>query len=805
MSMDETRGGLLGLLQLGPGLRPVFCSILLLACREVTPAPSSEAGDSERDDATDSVADAGTESDSDADTGTGPAEEGDVCANTFSIPFAAGYSPDPEVLGSVQSTMSVLTLEDKANQMRGTDPAGGQNISDIYRTPDDTENGIRGFQFRDGPRGLNLDSGLTVGHNGYSTAFPVSVARAATFDLDLEHRIGAATGDETLASQHTLLLAPTVNLLRHPAWGRAQETYGEDPFMLGRMGSAYTTGVQEHIPACVKSYIANNVENGRASLNADMDEQTLREIYGRGFEMIIRDSGVACVMAAYNLVLGTKCTENEHILNDVLRDDIGFRGFVISEWWAMSNGTSTDRLLVDYQDVAIQALRAGLDIELPWSLNYSHLESLVVEDSALGWLIDRSVARILEQKYRFNIGDMAASTFGLVTPSAGYDVNTSSIIDNQAHIDLAEEAALKGAVLLKNDDQTLPISLDSSSTVAVLSATVDVDLLLGSATVNFATDVVTGDFGSSRVNADPEESVSLLDGIMEAGARAGVDVISGTSAADAAGADFVVVVAGLTPGDEGEEYTGAGDRSSFALDAKIDGTPQADLINAAAALGKPMAVVLIGGSAIDMPWQSDVPAVLMAWYPGMVGGRAIGKLLFGEVSPGGKLPFTWPASWDDLPELNPGGTVDMGYFTGYRYFEQQGIEPLFPFGHGLSYTELVYSNLRLPCSAATADSVVRVRVDVTNQGDVSGDEVVYLFTSYPESTDERKQTKQLKGFYRVSLEPGQVESILMPLRIDDLRFFNIETDMWEIEPGTLEIMVGSSAENILLTEQLTIL
>jgi beta-glucosidase len=281
------------------------------------------------------------------------------------------------------------------------------------------------------------------------------------------------------------------------------------------------------------------------------------------------------------------------------------------------------------------------------------------------------------------------------------------------------------------------------------------------------------------------------------------NIVGGSSAADAAGAQFAIVVAGLNAADEGEEYTGAGDRDSFLLDAKIDQSPQNNLIQAVALSGIPMVVVLIGGSVIEMPWLNDVPAVLMAWYPGMRGGRAIAKLLFGQASPGGKLPITWPVSWNDEPELNPGGTIDMGYFAGYRYFEQQGTEPLFPFGHGLSYTTFEYLNLEVPCSTVTTDGVIKVRVDVSNRGDIAADEVAFLFVSYPDSTDERRRIKQLKGFYRVHLEPKQTKQILLPVRMSDLRFYNQNKEEWEFEPGTLEIMVGSSAQTIEASERET--
>ncbi len=719
------------------------------------------------------------------------------------IPFSSPYQPNAQIRTQVSNDLSNLSITDKVGQMVGTDAAGGANTSDIFRQMDNVEKGIRGIKFRDGPRGLNLVTDRQPGHNGYATAFPVSMSRGASFDMNLEYRIGQAHASETVASGRHLMLAPTVNLLRHPAWGRAQETYGEDPYHLGRMGTAYTLGVQQYIPACVKHYAGNNVENNRAGLNSEMDEQTLREIYSRAFEMIIKDGGVACVMAAYNLLNGEKCTENEHLLTTILRDDFGFEGFVLSDWWAMSNGNIATRLPGEYQTVAIKGVTAGMDMELPWALNYRELPSLVAGGQVSETYINQSVSRILEQKYRFKIADLNEKQFGLKPSTVEWDRQTTTIIDTgDVHLKLAEEAALKGAVLLKNENNTLPIKPTGTSfTVAVLGATVDFTLTAISAAgqVNYAVDVVTGDMGSSMVVSDPTRSTGPFDGIKAVASEIdpNINVIRGSVAADAAGADFVVVVAGLNAMDEGEEYTGAGDRSSFALDAKIASTPQIDLIQSAAALGKPMVVVLEGGSVIDMPWLEEVPAVLMAWYPGMAGGKAIGQLLFGQVSPSGRLPISWPAAWNDAPVFNPGRIIDHSYFAGYRYYEQQNKKVLFPFGYGLSYSTFEHLNLEMPCSAVVSDGMAPVSVDISNRGETQADEVVFLFTSYPDSSNEKLRIKQLKGFYRVSLMPGQTKRVTMPLRIEDLKYFDMASNSWKVEPGELEVSIASDAETTL--------
>ena len=510
-------------------------------------------------------------------------------------PKMPGYSAADHTKFQTQASTTVtnMSLADKAQQMRGTDPgsATARNWNDIFRQTDNTSKGIKGFLFRDGPRGVNLDAPIQASgiQHGKSTVFPVAAARGATWDVGLEYRIGQAMGDEMVAAGQTMLLAPTTNILRHPLWGRAQETYGEDSFLLGRLGSASVAGIQEYVAACAKHYAGNNVENGRATRQASMDEQTLREVYARHFEMIIKDGGVACIMAAYNLVNGSNCTQNTHLLNDVLRTDFGFNGFVLSDWWAMPGGSAGSPSAT----TGAGAIHAGLDMELPWNWHFSTLESGMVASSSGSSTVtqaevDTSVKRILEQKYRFN----ADKGTGL-QPSKS-SLSNGSI--SSPHVDLALEAALKSMVLLKNDSNTLPIS-GSVKTIGVVGAKLDyfatIDNTTGKATspginnqaddfnngtIDFAKGVRLGDVGSSRVDPDLTKSFSPAQGIT-AVAPSGVTIKTANTPTDATalGADFYVVVAGLTPYDEGEEYNLSGDRTTFALDGKDNGQEQCRL------------------------------------------------------------------------------------------------------------------------------------------------------------------------------------------------------------------------------------
>jgi len=721
----------------------------------------------------------------------------------YSDPWTPGYSISDSAVSQVKSIVPTMSITDLAGQMRGTDPGGESNYNDIFRTLDNPQVGVRGFKFRDGPRGACLAAQLPHGQLGYATAFPVPESRAAAFDMGLEEQIGEAIGDEVLASGNTLVLAPVINILRNPLWGRAQETYGEDSFVLGRLGSAFVVGAQNYIPACAKHYAAYNVEDGRASNNAQLDEQTLREHYTRHFGVVIQDSGVSCIMSSYNLVNGTKASLHQHLLTDILRSDFGFQGFILTDWWAMPPGnspTTTDAL----QAGAIAGVKAGLTMELPWSYNYAQLEAVSGPGAPLTQAqLVADATLILREKYRFNVGDLNSTNLGLKAPSTSLD-STGSIVNNEAHVALAQQAALEGMVLLKNDGNTLPIP-GSVHNIAVVGAklhynVVNTDNATGD--IAFATDLRLGDLGSSRVFSDPAKSSGPAAGI-QAAAPAGVTVVSGTDASVAANADFIVAVVGLTPQDEGEEYTGAGDRQTLALDGKASAPIQDPLVTQLAALGKPMVVVIEAGSVIDMPWLSQVKAVVMAWYPGQQGGAALGQLLFGKASFSGKLPFTWPAQLSDEPAFSQGNQEQMGYYVGYQYFDNMNIKPLYPFGHGLSYTTFQYENLFVPCSTVTQNGVVNVTADIQNTGTMAGAETAFLFVSYP-NAPARRPAKELKGFFRVTLAPGETRRVTFPIRVADLKYWDSNANAWAPPSGAVNIMVGPSSDNLPLTGSTTV-
>jgi hypothetical protein len=504
-------------------------------------------------------------------------------------------------------------------------------------------------------------------------------------------------------------------------------------------------------------------------------------------------------------------------------------------------------------------------------LNYKVIDEGLVPASISESVINDHVDRVLEQKLRFNAQVMDRPV-GLKTPATIYavgDGGISTITNNDDHIAIAEEAARKSMVLLKNcpmtdkgcatpatdDSNVLPLKPTAGGTtrIAVVGPTISYcddgtnpgirycsQDHTNNGTINFATGIRTGDTGSSRVNVDLEKSVSPFAGVCEAAGGTvdrkvsptacsggsgfsvttattnGGDVTPAVTAAQAA--DVVVVVVGLTPYNEGEEYNG-NDRENLSLDGKDHGrgygTLNTNLVQKIAQLGKPMIVVIEAGSVVDMPWLADVPAVVMAWYPGMVGGRALGKLLLGKENFSGKLPITWPMDASQLPVFDemPDGTTEMDYFLGYRRFDRLSLTPRYSFGYGLSYARFQYANLQVPCSSVTKNGVVEVTVDVSNTSPRGGEEVVMLFVTFPTGPDgiPSRSIKELKGFYRVGLDGlGQTadcrygdattacassKRITIPVRVSDLKYYDTEVtpNRWDVQQGQYRIVVAPSA------------
>jgi len=605
--------------------------------------------------------------------------------------------------------------------------------------------------FSDGPRGVVMN---------HSTAFPVAIARGASFDRALEARVADAIGKELRAQGANLFGGLCINLLRHPGWGRAQETYGEDPYLLGEMAAVMIQGVQRHnVMACAKHFALNSIEESRTTVDVRVDERTLREVYLPHFQRAV-EAGVASVMSAYNRVNGDYCAENAHLLREVLKGDWGFRGFVLSDFFkGVYDG--------------VKAANAGLDVEMPVTQVYGKkLSDAVWAGQVPRERVEDSVRRILRRKVSYATRpDPQAYEPGLVRA--------------RAHLDLAREAAEKSMVLLKNDREVLPLERSRVRTLAVMGRLAD-----GAENL--------GDHGSSRVY--PPSVVSPLQGLREhlgAGTRVVHEVGADAARVRQLGreADAVVVIAGLDHRDEGEfiperpESDRGGDRRDLALHA-VD----VELIHAVSALNPRTVVVLIGGSAITMEeWRNEAPAILMAFYPGEEGGLALARVLFGDVNPSARLPFTIPADVSWLPPFDPKATrAEYGYYHGYTLAEKKGIEPAFPFGFGLSYTRFAFSNLRLGAPEMAEDGSLEVSVDVANAGTRAGESVVQLYAGFPASTVDRP-VKLLRGFDKVTLGPGESGTVRFALRARDLAYWDSAAGRFRVEEGAYEVLVGGSS------------
>ncbi|MEO1658940.1 MAG: glycoside hydrolase family 3 C-terminal domain-containing protein [Pseudomonadota bacterium] len=688
---------------------------------------------------------------------------------------------EPEIDSVVASILREATLAEKVEMMSGHGfiaayaKSGGVWGGDAYRAGGGLERlGVPALYFTDGPRGVA---------RGNSTCFPVSMARGASFDRDLERRIGEVIGMEARAQGCNLSGSVCVNLLRHPGWGRAQETYGEDPYHVGEMGAALAEGIQAHnVAATVKHFALNSMENARFKVDVTVDARTLREVYLPHFQRII-DAGCATVMSAYNKVNGEYCGQNRDLLTDILRGEMGFDGFVHSDW-----------LMGLY---APYAAAAGLDVENPEPIHYGKKLLDAVENGAIEpAVIDEACRRILTVTYRFACAE---------DPLPAYE---SDLVACPSHREIAAEAAEKSAVLLTNDG-TLPLSRDAK--IGVFGVLAEQENL--------------GDFGSSRVR--PPSVVTPLEGLRSSLNQLDLELAGDESdpdaAADAARSlDAAIVVVGLTSDDEGEFIPQDMGISKVSLppeilqglmdavaNGEVEANPEAAqdrggdrrqlglpaaqvrLIDAVAAANPSTIVVIVSGSAILMSeWVAKPAAVLQTFYSGMEGGHALARLVLGDVAPSGKLPFTVAEDASDYPYFDPDAEeITYDYWHGYTLFDREGRKPAFGFGHGLSYTSFEYRAFKTRLARNSID----VSVAVTNTGSVTAEEVVLLYAGAPGRVVEQPR-KLLRGFERVSLAPQETKTVRMQIPLENLRYYDAAGKAWRLERGAYALWTGPSSD-----------
>lgn len=657
-------------------------------------------------------------------------------------------------------TLQAQTLDDRANaiiaQMTLEEKIEQLHQEGGFNTADNTRLGVPGFFMADGPHGVR---------DGLATCFPVGISMAATWDPELIYEVGLAMGKEFKGKGRHQALGPCLDLCRDPRNGRSPESSGEDPYLSAKITTALIKGIQEvGVIATAKHFNLVNKQNIRHTSNIIIDQRTLIEHYGLNFRSAVQDGGVMSVMNAYNLINGEKCAENYNLLTQILRTQWGFPYYVVSDWGSIWNTEA--------------AIEAGCNICMGSDHYQNELLNLVQQGFVQESVIDDAVLSVLRTK-------IMASMLDYYLPGNPDDINKVE------HQELALEVARKSIILLKNENNLLPLER-SNVTVALIGPSANIARLDGT--------------GSSYVTpfytVTPREAIENKIGISNVFYTKGCDInsndTSGFSTARnlASNADVVVFVGGLDDTQEGEGL----DRVNGSIN--LPGQQQ-DLINKLAEVNSNIIVVLESGGICGINnCINNINSLLYAFYPGQEGGNAIADVLFGDYNPGGKLPVSMPKSDSQLPEWNENFTDDHG--CGYRWYDAEGIIPQYNFGFGLSYTTFSYSNLLITPSSAYAGEFIHVSFDVKNTGNLAGDEVTQLYLTDVSSTIEMP-IKQLKAFKRLTLQPGETQTIEFILTPEEFYYYDSGWSSFQIEPGIFIAKVGGSSDNLPLMSEFTLL
>ena len=675
----------------------------------------------------------------------------DVCLQALDAAFLMRrekYMQNTELL------LKELTLEEKCALLSG---------AETFKTRGMPEHGIPQIWLSDGPHGLRKQAGesdhLGLNPSVPATCFPTASAVANSWDAALGEEIGAALGEEAAAQEVSVVLGPGLNMKRNPLCGRSFEYFSEDPYLAGKLAAGYIRGIQSKgVAACPKHFAVNSQETRRMASDSIVDERTLREIYLTGFEIAVKEGHPRSIMSSYNLVNGTYANENKHLLMEILRGEWGFDGAVITDW-----GGSNDHAL---------GVKNGSTLEMPAPGGDSVRELLAAVES--GKISESDIdARLLE-------------LLPLVFDTKAALDAAPREFDAAAHHALARRAAAESLVLLKNEGSLLPLA--AGSKVAVLG--------------DFAKNPRYQGAGSSMVNSTQVDV--LLDKLIDSelnviGYQQGFDrhgkpdaALQKSACELATQADTVILCMGL---DEIAESEGL-DRSNLRLAQN-----QVDLLQAVAAVNPKIVVVLYSGSVVETPWLDNCQALLYAALGGQAGAGTVADALAGKVNPCGKLAETWPLTYADIPSAADFATrrktveYREGLYIGYRYFTTAEKAVRFPFGYGMSYTTFAYSDM--------AADEQGVSLTVTNTGSVAGTEIVQLYVA-KKNSELFRPARELKGFARVTLAPGEKQRITITLDDKAFRFWNVKANRWEIEGGEYELLVGASVEDIRLCEKISV-
>lgn len=662
----------------------------------------------------------------------------------------------------IKELVGKMTLEEKAGLCSG---------GDFWHTKAVDRLGIPAIMVSDGPHGLRKQDQaadhLGVNESIKAVCFPTGCGVATSFNRELIGKMGQTLGNECQAENVSVILGPAVNIKRSPLCGRNFEYYSEDPYLASEIATAHINGVQsKHVGTSIKHFMANNQETRRMSVDAIIDERALHEIYLGAFEGAVRQAKPWTVMSSYNKVNGSYVGENKELLTDILRDKWGFDGFVVSDWGAVS-----DR---------IKALQAGLDLEMPASGGMRDAQIVkAVQDGTLNEnVLDTTCERILNIVYHY---------------MENRDEN--AVFDLEADHEKAREVAHETIVLLKNEDEILP--LKKGAKVAFIGKYAQKPRYQGG--------------GSSHINS--KKVTSALDAIAEAGITNvtfakgfddqidAIDEVLEEEAVEAAAqAKVAVVFAGLPDAFESEGF----DREHMRMPEC-----QNRLIDEILKVQPNTVVVLHNGSPVEMPWVNEVKGIVEAYLGGEAVGGAVVDILFGDVNPSAKLAETFPYQLEDNPSYLSGfGSGDSvnyaeSIFIGYRYYDKKNMPVMFPFGFGLSYTTFDYSNLKVDKKELSDQETLTVSVDVTNTGKVAGKEIIELYVADKESTVIRP-LKELKGFEKVLLQPGETKTVTMTLDWRAFAYYEPKMKDWNVETGEFEILIGKSSEEIVLTETVVV-
>jgi beta-glucosidase len=676
-------------------------------------------------------------------------------------------SKDSSVKGSVdyiskaKSLVAEMTLEEKALLSSGD---GWWHTHAIDRL------GIPAISIFDGPHGLRKVEGGGLPTSVPATCFPTASALASSWDTELIREVGVALAKECQANDVQILLGPGVNMKRSPLGGRNFEYFSEDPVLAGKMAAAYIQAVQSQgIGTSLKHYAANNQEFERMVTSSNLDERTLREVYLPAFETAVKEAQPWSVMAAYNPVNGVHATENSWLLQDVLRAQWGFEGFVVSDWGAVHDG--------------VAGVSAGLSLEMPGSGDYHRNKVLQaarsgkIPASKLDEVIVPLLAVILKAKDQQRLD----ATFHI-----------------ERHDTLARRAAAESIVLLKNNSDLLPLDFSQPKTIVVIGAFARKPRYQGSGSsqvnptrIATAYDELTKLIGKGAV-------IHYAAGYLEDGAT--TDELINQAVQQAKTADVAIVFAGLPGSYESEGV----DRTSLDLPFGHN-----LLIEAVSAIQPKLAVVLMNGSAVTMPWVDRVPAIVETWLGGQAGGGAIADVLTGRVNPSGKLSETFPIRLEDTPAYpyfpaqNKEANYGEGIFIGYRYHDGRKLSPLFPFGFGLSYTTFDYLELQVSPAVVKERQSVSVQVKIKNTGRRTGKEVVQLYVHEQRAQVVRPE-KELKGFVKVALQPGEEKILGFQLEKRDFAYYDAKRHDWVVSPGKFDILIGASSQDLRLRQTIEV-